>query len=164
MNSVLGRSPDVVILCICARLLPEGRELCSFNKVSIGQMVKMVAEMVSCCSETLAQLYPSDKKHHNLDENNSRLTGRPAGSVLSSLGCHLTIIIFATLVKVHRFFGSMKQLRFVDLCCVDFVGPNRSVFGFVSGPTLTSVFSPGKPWQPPSDGPSACSIRATGVV
>ena len=104
MNSVLGRSPDVVILCICARLLPEGRELCSFNKVSIGQMVKMVAEMVSCCSETLAQLYPSDKKtpFRWKQQPTDRTTCRECfiKSRLPFDNHHW----LATLVKVHHFF------------------------------------------------------------
>ena len=56
----IARCGNFVHLCnVAPRRL---KELSSFNKASVGQMVKMVAEMVSCCSETLAQVYPSDKK------------------------------------------------------------------------------------------------------
>ena len=81
----IARCGNFVHLCNVA---PRGlKELCSFNKVSVGQMVKMVAEMVSCCSETLAQLlqYIQVIKNHNLDElqpTDSQLTGSNINSRL----------------------------------------------------------------------------------
>ena len=113
MNSVLGRSPDVVIFEHLRNVAPRGlKELCSFKKVSVGQMVKMVAGMVSCCSETLAQLYPSDKKtpFRWITANWQDLQG-----VISSLGWHLTIIWTCNKSKCTVFWVP-NRLKFVDLC------------------------------------------------